>query len=166
MKNIVVYLILLISIQTYSQKSKLSIFDNLVAKTWKAEGNWENGSKFKQEIKIWYSLDSTIVITNAIGFIDKEQTKLGLRNHGIRQFDGPSGSIKFWEFDVFGGLTTGTVFAKGKDIVYQYEYGGTMVTDMWEYIDDSTYDFKVGSYENGTWKQIYLNVQFKEVDEK
>ena len=51
---------------TYGQKSQLSIFDNLVAKTWKAEGKWGDGSNFKQELKINYSLDSTLVIVNSI----------------------------------------------------------------------------------------------------
>ena len=166
MIRLVPILILLISITTYSQTSKLSIFDNIVSKTWKAKGNWGDGSKFEQEIKFKYSLDSTVVITNAIGFVDKEQTKLGLRNHGIRQFDKQSENIKFWEFDVFGGLTKGVVFSEGKNIIYQYEYGGTMVTDIWEYVDDSTYNFKVGSYEDGTWKQIYLDTKFVQIEEK
>ncbi|MCK0191412.1 hypothetical protein [Arenibacter sp. F20364] len=164
MKNIVfIPLMLLIPILTLGQHPELAIFDNLVAKIWKAEGNWGDGSKFKQEIKIEYLLDSTIVIAKSVGFIDKAQTKLGLRNHGIRQFDKVSNSIKFWEFDIFGGLTEGIVFAEGKNIIYQYSYGDSIVTDMWEYIDGSTYNFKVGNYQNGNWKQVYLNTQFIEV---
>lgn len=166
MKNIALLLILLIPIMAFGQNSRLSIFDNLVAKTWKAEGNWGDGSKFKQEIKINYSLDSTIIIAHSIGFIDKEQTKLGLRNHGIRQFDKKSNSIKFWEFDVWGGLTEGIVISEGKNIIYQYNYGGSSVTDMWEYVNDSTYNFKVGDYKDGVWKQLYLSTQFKAIEEK
>ena len=150
----------------FGQKSKLSIFDNLVAKKWKAEGNWEDGSKFKQELKINYSLDSTIIIVNSTGFIDKEQTKLGLRNHGIRQYDEQSKSLKFWEFDTFGGRTEGIILSEGKNIIYQYNYGDSILTDMWEYIDDSTYNFKVGDYKNGVWIQLYLSSQFKEFKEK
>lgn len=164
-KNII-FVLLFIPVMTFSQNSQLSIFNNLVSKTWKAEGNWGDGSKFKQEIQFTLSLDNTIIITNSIGFIDKEQTKLGLRNHGIRQFDKKSNSIKFWEFDIFGGLTEGVVFSEGKNIVYQYNYGGSFVTDMWEYVDESTYNFKVGDYKDGVWKQIYLNTQFKVVEEK
>ncbi|WP_281991440.1 hypothetical protein [Aquimarina aggregata] len=163
MKNVFVILLFFVSIKVFNQDSKLSMFDNLVEKTWKAEGNWGDGSKFVQEIKFEYSLDSTLVITNAIGFVDKEQTKLGKRNHGIRQFDKESNSIKFWEFDVFGGLTEGVVFSKDKNIIYQYEYGGSNVTDMWEYVNDSTYNFKVGNYKDGVWKQLYLSTQFIEV---
>ena len=96
----------------------------------------------------------------SIGFVDKAQTKLGPRNHGVRQFDEETNTIKFWEFDVFGGLTKGTVFAEGKNILYQYKYGNSVVTDMWEYVDDATYNFKVGNYENGKWKQVYLSTKF------
>ena len=161
MKVTVSIILFLASFLNYGQNSKLSAFNNLVSKTWKAEGNWGDGSKFMQETDFKYSLDSTIVIVNSIGFINKEQTKLGKRNHGIRQFDNKTNSILFWEFDIFGGLTKGTVSSKEKNIIYTYDYGGSTVTDMWEYIDDSTYNFRVGSYENGTWKQVYLSTQFK-----
>ncbi|WP_411028817.1 hypothetical protein [Spongiimicrobium sp. 3-5] len=164
MKNNILLLILWIPLVTCAQNTDLSIFDNLVTKTWKAEGNWGDGSKFKQEIVFTYALDSTIILVNSKGFINKEQTKLGVRNHGVRQFDKKSDQIKFWEFDVFGGLTEGTVFSEGKNILYKYSYGDSTVTDMWEYVDDSTYNFKVGNYEDGNWKQIYLNTQFKAVE--
>ncbi|MEM6720550.1 MAG: hypothetical protein AAF611_14580 [Bacteroidota bacterium] len=147
---------------SFAQNSKLAIFDNLVSKTWKAEGKWGDGSKFVQEITFTYSLNKTIVLAESIGFVDKAQTKLGPRNHGVRQFDTKTNTIKFWEFDIFGGLTEGTVVAEGKNIIYQYKYGNAVVTDMWEYVDDSTYNFKVGNYENGEWKQVYLSTQFVE----
>ncbi len=160
-KTIISSLALFFSIVTYGQPPKLSIFDNLVGKTWKAEGNWGDGSKFFQEITIAYSLDSTIVVAKSIGFVDEKQTSLGLRNHGIRQVDTETNSIKFWEFDVFGGLTEGKVSSQDKNIIYRYDYGGTTVTDMWEYVNDSTYTFKVGDYDNDSWKQVYLETQFR-----
>ena len=166
MKNMAIVLMFLLPLVTFGQKSELSIFDVLVAKTWKAEGNWRDGSKFIQEITMDYSLDSTIIIVHTIGFIDKEQTTLGARNHGVRQFDKESKTILFWEFDVFGGLTKGVVFTEDKNIFYQYEYGGSTVTEMWEYVDASTYHFKVGNYEDGIWKQTYLSTQFREVKKK
>ncbi len=164
MKIKIQILILLIPTLSIGQNNTHSIFKNLVGKTWKAEGNWGDGSKFSQEINFTYSLDSLIVISESIGFIDKAQTKLGKRNHGIRQYEKESKTIKFWEFDVFGGLTTGAVFAEGKNIIYQYEYGDSKVTDMWEYVNDSTYNFKVGEYVKGQWSQIYLNTQFKQIN--
>jgi len=159
----VVLLLLLIPMTIFSQNSELSMFDNLVDKKWKAEGTWENGTIFKQEIEINYSLDRMIVLTNSKGFIDKEQIKFGLRNHGIRMFDKKSDSVKFWEFDIFGKLTEGVVLSIEKNIIYQYAYGNSFLTEMWEYVNDSTYNFKIGSYENGVWKKLYLTTQFIEI---
>ena len=160
LKKTLIFL-LLIPFFANAQKNELSIFDNLVGKTWKATGEWGDGSKFRQEVTLEYSLDRTLIIVNTIGFTDDKQTQVGLRNHGIRQYDKTSKKILFWEFDIFGGLTKGTVFSEGKNIIYQYEYGGTTVTDMWEYVNDSTYNFKVGNYNDGKWKQVYLNTQFR-----
>ncbi len=144
-----------------AQSEHLEAFDNLIGKTWVADGKWGNGSRFYQEIDYAYSLDSAIIIANSLGFVDQEQTKLGARNHGIRRYDAQSGKIMFWEFDVFGGLTEGTITIDGNNIRYQYDYGGTMVTDLWEYVDEDTYNFKVGSYGEEGWKQLYLETQFR-----
>ncbi|NAY91174.1 hypothetical protein GTQ34_04510 [Muricauda sp. JGD-17] len=115
---------------------------------------------FKQEITFSYSLDSTLVIAESKGFTDKEQRAFGPRNHGVRKFDPKTNSIKFWEFDIFGGTTEGTVKSRDKDILYTYDYGATKVTDYWKYIDEDTYDFIVGVYKKGEWEQIYLKTQF------
>ena len=154
----------LIPVCSIGQNQALSIFDNIVDKTWKAEGNWGNGSPFYQEIDARYGLNKSVVIVESIGFVDEAQTKLGLRNQGIRQYDAKCECLRFWEFDVFGGLTEGVVFQEGKNIVYQYDYGGSKVTDMWEYVDNNTYNFKVGAYKDGKWEQVYLNTQFKSVN--
>ena len=145
----------------YGQHDKLAIFDNLIGKTWKADGKWGDGSQFKQETTFQFGLDSMLVVAKSKGFTNREQTVYGSRNHGIRKYDAKTNSIKFWEFDIFGGTTKGTVKTKGKDIIYTYAYGESVVTDYWAYVDDYTYDFTVGSYEDGEWKQTYLATQFK-----
>ncbi len=161
MKNtITIFLLFFVSMAVIAQDTELSIFENLVNKTWKAHGNWGDGSKFMQEITFKYDLEKTIITAKSKGFIDKEQTQIGDRNVGVRKFDTASKTIKFWEFDVFGGVTEGKVIAEGKNIIYQYQYGTSVVTDMWEYVNDNTYNFKVGTYEKGVWKQIYLSTQF------
>ena len=145
----------------FCQDNNLSIFENLTTKTWSAQGTWGDGSPFRQELTFRYSLDSTIVIVDTKGFTDKEQKVFGPRNHGLRKYDKSKNEIQFWEFDVFGGVTKGTVTSKGKDILYKYSYAGTNVTDYWEHIDDSTYNLKIGVYENGEWKKTFSNVVFK-----
>jgi len=162
--RILVITFLLISHISIAQKNTLTnTFDHLVNKTWKADGKWGDGSKFKQEIHFKYSLNKSIVIAESIGFTDKKQTKLGLRNHGIRRYDSESKEIHFWEFDVFGGLTEGKIIATDDDLYYQYKYGNSIITDGWEKVNNTTYNFKVGEYVDGTWKQLYLETQFIQV---
>ncbi len=167
-KNYITALITLMAFAySYCQNSDLSIYKNLVDKTWKLEGTWGDGSKLKQEITFEYHLNKSIVIAKTIGYTNKAQTKFGERNYGIRKYDATSKQIKFWEFDVFGGVTTGKIYLEGKNIVHQYQYGDdTTLTDMWEYVDDSTYNLKIGKYKNGIWEQVYLNTPIKLVNIK
>ncbi|MHA7056151.1 hypothetical protein ACWGOQ_0002955 [Aquimarina sp. M1] len=97
-----------------------------------------------------FDLNNTLLIAKSKGFTDKQQTKYGWRNHGIRKFDTKMKTIKFWEFDVFGGGTKGTVTTDGKNIIYRYQYRESLVTDFWEHVDNHTYNFKVEDYEKGT----------------
>ena len=156
-----IVLMFLLSLTIWSQENKLQGFDNLVNKTWIANGEWSNGTKFKQEVHFTYDLNKSLVIVNSKGFINQEQTEYGNRNHGVRQYNAKEDEIEFWEFDVFGGVTKGTVEFKDKDIVYRYNYGESVVTDYWEYIDSETYNFTVGSYKDGKWEALYLQTEFK-----
>ena len=61
---------------------------------------------------------------------------------------------------MFGGLTEGFVKVEGKNLFYQYEYGGMTITDGWEYVDENTYDYKVGQYKEGEWVQTFLDTRF------
>lgn len=164
MINKLLALIFCIPIIAFAQQKELSVFDNLINKTWEASGFWNDGSEFKQKINFKYSLNNSIVITETTGFINKEQNKLGLRNYGIRQYDKNTNEINFWEFDVFGELTKGTVLADGKNLIYQYKYGNLLITEKWEFINNFTYNFKVGVYKKGAWEQVYLNTKFTRVD--
>ena len=161
MKKCFLLCILFLVTNMYGQNNPLSIFETLMNKTWFAEGNWGDGSKFKQEITFSYDLGNTLVIAHSKGYTNTEQTEYGARNHGIRKYNPETNVIDFWEFDVFGGVTQGTVKTEGKNIIYTYSYGESIVTDMWEYVDENTYNFKVGSYSDGHWKQVYLSTQFR-----
>lgn len=146
-----------------AQDDPLRTFEPLVNTRWAAEGNWGDGSAFKQQVFFRYNLKKKIVIARSDGFTNTEQTAFGSRNYGIRHYDSITGKIKFWEFDVFGSLTMGEVIADGKNILYQYDYGDSRLTDMWEYVNDSTYNFIVGSYNNKQWGQRFLETQFKRI---
>ncbi|MCB0641448.1 MAG: hypothetical protein KDC44_07395, partial [Phaeodactylibacter sp.] len=128
--------------------------------------SWGDGSAFRQEVEFEYALEGMIVLAHSKGFTNAAQNAYGPRNHGIRKYDPDTGEIRFWEFDIYGGVTEGTVIAKDRSILYQYDYGGDQLTDMWEYLNDSTYQFKVGFYEDGKWTQVFLQTEFQQVSEK
>ncbi len=153
--------VFLIPIIVLGQSKHLKGFENLVGKTWKAEGEWSIGGKFKQEISYNYDLQGTIVVTNTKGFTNGKQTKYGSRNHGVRQYNANDKTVEFWEFDVFGGKTKGIVKIKDKDIWYQYEYGDIIITDWWQYVDDKTYKYSVGIYKEDKWQNVYLETYFR-----
>ena len=163
MININKYLILffLMPLFVIGQANQIQGFENLVNKTWIADGEWSNGSQFKQEVYYSYSLNKTIVIADSKGFTNQEQTEYGIRNHGIRQYNKTKNTVEFWEFDVFGGVTKGTVEIIDKNICYRYIYGEATVTDFWEYVNDSTYNYTVGIYKDDKWDAIYLQTVFK-----
>lgn len=121
MKKIFV-LILLLPMLLNAQENPLEIFKPLENFIWKAKGKWSDGSTFKQEVSLKFLLDNKIVKVESKGYTNKEQTEFGLRNYGIRQYDVKSKTIRFWEFDIFGTLTEGTVESEGKNLIYKYDY--------------------------------------------
>ena len=163
MKKTLAILLILISTIAKAQDHPLSVFDNLVGKTWVIEGKWTDGSVFKQETSFEYGLNKTIVKEKTFGFINEKRTEYGERNHGIQQFDQESGSIKFYVFDVFGGKTEGTVRIDKKDIGYYYAYQDSQLVDYWEYKDDQTYTLKIaGVKENGDMDKIYMEADVRQ----
>lgn len=165
-------LIVLFTFEISDAKSQndLGIFENLLNKTWVAEGTWGDGSAFKQELYFEKELGGKLIHVTSHGFIDKEQTKTGKRNIGIRSWSEEEGKVKFTEYDVFGGVTTGTVESNEKgDLIYSYNYGGYDLTDYWEKVNDNEYLFTVGLFNNGKWESKYLetkmeNKKFKETE--
>ena len=154
-------LFLYFSLAVGAQSAFEQAFNNLFDKTWKADAKWGDGSSFKQEVTFEPFLDARVVIAKSKGYVDQDQSKYGWRNFGIRSFEEKNGKVHFWEFDVFGGLTKGEVLIKGKDIYYQYLYGEMLITDLWEFVNDSTYNYQVGVFENDSWQQTFLQTTFK-----
>jgi len=146
----------------WGQSKGLEGFNKLVGKTWKASGQWSNGSNFEQEVYFSFDLDQQIVLAETLGYVDEKQKELGKRNHGVRLYNATTEKLEFWEFDRFGGVTNGQLMVEGNTIYYFYSYGGTDLTDCWEYIDVNTYKFTVGVYNNGSWEKTYLTTEFKQ----
>ena len=139
----------------------LAPLNMLSDKTWMIEATWADGSVFKQEITGEYKLNENLLITKTMGFINPERTLVGERSYGVRKYDEDSKSILFWEFDTFGGVTTGEIQARGKDLWYIYNYGESTIADIWEYLDDETYAFRVVQYDNAEVGNVYLKGAYK-----
>ena len=160
----VIVLFLSSAFNTYSQTDHpLSVFVPLLDRTWMASGKWNDGNPFQQEITFEEALSGSIIKTTSDGYLDEEKTIWGHRNHGIRQWDQSDEIIKFWEYDVYGGVTTGTVTVDDKNFYYQYNYGegeSLVVTDYWQFVDRDTYSVTVGIYKDGSWSEKYLETNF------
>ncbi len=158
MKKIYLTFVLLVLVVSYVQSQNVftGAFDNLVGKTWSAEGQWPNGGLFKQETYFEYGLNGTIVIGKTKSFTDADQTVWGDRNYGIRQFNSETGKIEFHEFDVYGNVTRGRVETDGKNIHYYYDYGGKKLLDSWIYLSDSNYTLRVSEIPDEGDPIVYL----------
>lgn len=162
MKTFITILTLLLSsFVCHGQQNPLVGFEALFGKTWLAEGTWGDGSAFRQEVTFEYSLGQQLIIAKSKGYTDQAQTTFRARNHGIRKYDSETKKILFWEFDIFGGVTTGEVLLEGKNITYKYEYESTTLLDTWTYINDSTYSFTVSRWDGGNATNTYLETEFK-----
>lgn len=143
----------------------MQAFENLVGGSWKAEGEWGDGTPFKQHIEFEWGLSQTIIKSKTFGNISTEGNEFGLRNVGIRAWSSEDSVMVFWEFDIFGGITEGTVKAKGKDVYYHYTYdagqGPMELTDAWIFKDNDTYEFIVGVFREGKWEQQYLSTRME-----
>lgn len=143
----------------HTQSSFPAVIDVLMNKTWTAEGEWNNGDRFKQSMTFSRKLNGAFVMTETQGYLDQKTALFGPRSHGIRLFDKKTGTYRFWEFDVSGGVTSGELTFVDKDMYYTYRYGDAMVTDHWDYVDDNTFNYTIGIKEDGGWKEVYLETQ-------
>ncbi|MFN7115944.1 MAG: hypothetical protein ACK4TA_04045, partial [Saprospiraceae bacterium] len=138
------------------------VYANLVGGKWETKGQWASGAAFHQEITVEWELTKNIFIVKTHDYVDSKQFDQAMRNYGIRAWDNATQTMQFWEFDVFGGVVTGTVQVQSNHLYHIYQYpdkkGGTMtLADVWEYVDKDTYNFKVCTYENGKPGKVFMN---------
>lgn len=160
--HILLILSFTLSFQLQAQdENPLAFLEKLMGKTWVIDAEWGDGSVFRQEITVSYGLQGNIIIFETKGFIDAERTQFGDRSFGVRKYDTESEKVLFWEFDTFGGVTTGEIKQKGKDIWFIYRYGGSTIADIWEYLDDETFAFRVVAYDNNQIGELYLKGAYR-----
>ena len=167
MRTIIILLLSIFSISAIGQTkelTKLNGFSNLIGGTWLTETEWSNGNQFKQEIIFEWGLNHKIVKVKTLGTVDQRTKEYGLRNEGIRAWNAQDSTIQFWEFDVFGGITSGLCYFDGKDLHYEYEYHSQKLRESWLFIDSDTYEYKVSSLLNGKIDKVYMESVYKRTE--
>jgi hypothetical protein len=139
-------------------------FSPLVGKTWRAAGKWWSGVEFRQEVRFDWNLEKQIVVAAGKGFIEPPTQAWGQRNFGTRYWNKEENTFQFSNHELSGGKTEGTITLKDGDIYYHYDYNGIQMTDLWEKVDEKTYNFKVGLFEDGKWTKEFLNTQFTDIN--
>ena len=149
-----------------TKEETYKIYANLVGGKWDTKGKWQSGAEYHQELIVDMELTKNIFTVKTYDHIDSKQFDNSQRNYGIRTWDSKEQKMKFWEFDVFGGITTGEVFIDNNNIYHIYQYPdnkGGMITlaDAWIYVDIDTYSFKVCEYTDGKPGKEYMTSTYK-----
>lgn len=164
MRTIFILALLFTSFIANSQNT-IMLFDNLVDKVWIAEGNWEDGTPFKQELTFTKDLNNKIVKVETKGFTNNKNSSWGKRSFGVRYWNEKENKLMFTEHDVFGNMTTGIVTSNPKgDIIYTYQYEGSTLTDYLKYLDNNTYELTIGILENNRFIQTFLKTKLTVMD--
>ena len=150
---------------TLTKEEAYRAYANLVGK-WETKGKWANGSDFHQEIVVETELTENIFIVKTHDYVDSKQFDNARRNYGIRAWDKDEQKMKFWEFDVFGGIISGEVIIDGLDMYHVYEYqmkDGSKQTlaDAWIFVDKDTYAYKICAFEGGKAGKEYMSATYK-----
>jgi hypothetical protein len=162
-------LIVCLLMKSYAQPTREAAFETLgalVGGTWTYEGTWPNGEPFKQEIVCKWGLNNQIIKVETKGVIDREAKIYGLRNEGVRAWDVDKQQMKFFEFDVFGGVTEGCCVFEFDRFHYEYYYQVAgkreLFRDTWRKIDKDTYEFSVNMKVEDGWK-VYTTNTYKRI---
>ena len=156
-----------ISLQSLAQspQEEVDFWSEFHETKWQCTGIWSDGSPFKQELHFEWDIPGKVVHTTTWGNTSLTDFEWGIRSSGIRMIE----QHQFWEFDVFGNVTTGTFLIEGQNLYYSYAYDteqGTMqLTDGWEVDTTGNYIFRVGNYQDGAWKTVWMKATCERVQE-
>lgn len=173
MKQLFVFIFLFVLIsevfsQVLTREDAIRQYSALTGATWETRGKWKSGADYHQTIVVETELTRNIFIVKTQDYIDSKKYDNARRNYGIRAWDNQEKKMKFWEFDVFGGITTGEVKFEGNNIYHIYQYpakDGSIkwLADAWIYVDKNTYVFKVCEYDNGKLGKELLKSEYKRI---
>jgi hypothetical protein len=150
--------------QRSEKETLFAFFATLAGGEWHGTGRWASGGSFVQVHRYERAPDGIIVRAQTL-IPDSASGRLIVRAEGVRAWDQAAGLMRFWEFDRAGGITSGRVGVQDDVVYYEYQYaiGGQERTlrDTWRANADGAYDYRVGIWQDGSWKQIFLDAQFR-----
>ena len=144
-----------------------AFFEHLVGGTWEADGTWQNGSPFVQHQQYAWGPGKAFIMVKSFGPVESTAggTDMEWRNEGIRAWDADSGTMRFWEFDRYGGITTGGVSLQGDVLVYDYVYtsdGADMhIRETLSIQSPSSIGYRIGTWTDGSWSQLMLETTLR-----
>lgn len=125
------------------------------------EAKWPNGQVFKQEVIYEWALNKKLLKVKTYGTINPETGEYGLRNEGFRAWDSETEKILFWEFDIFGGITSGECVLENGAYHFEYFYKINdevrKMRDSWTPVDENSYKYEVVMREGGAWSKVLLS---------
>lgn len=157
---VLIFLIILPVFLKAQEFSSLNKFSDLTEGIWLTEGKWANGESFKQEVDFSWGLNQKIIKVKTYGTINPETKEYGLRNEGIRSYNVKDSVIQFWEFDIYGGVTSGICYFENRNLYYEYDYNGEKLREAWLYVNDNTYNYQIGSLKNGKLDKVYMKSSY------
>ncbi|MBA4055162.1 MAG: hypothetical protein C0490_10650 [Marivirga sp.] len=165
MKSILLILLLASPSIAFSQiPGPLSAFENLIGGRWETRGTWGDGKEFHQAKEHIWELTKHIMIVKTYDFVDAKKFDNSLRNYGVRAYDSLSNQVNFYEFNSFNSLVSGKCTVEGKNIFFHYDYQmgdqTIQLTDSWVFVNKDTYEYKIGIFSNGDWKQVFLSTVY------
>jgi hypothetical protein len=164
-RNIIFVFLVLSSLIVGAQRNPMGAFKYLVGSSWVSEGMQLGGFEGETVHEMELGLDGKIVKVRTFT-TDPNTGELGIRNEGIRTYNAKTDRLEFYEFDKFGGITTGTIRTQGKNIHFEYTYDGLAVRESWIYKTENEYHFILGTWEDGEWSKKFYETIFKKIPTK
>ena len=140
-----VFISLTLTAQEDNPLNKLAF---LAESDWAETGTWlRSGKEFNQKMKGEWGLNKKIIKLKIDGVVNMETGERGLRNEGIFAYDSFNQQLKYYVFDVYGGLAeSDVVFEEDKiHIKYQVPLQGKLTDfrDTWTRIDEDSFDYEI-----------------------
>lgn len=141
--------------QNEERKEAYAAFDVFLGGSWEIDAFFLDGKRLMQKFEITKGANGQIFHSKT--WQKNDAGEYQLHSEGVRSWDEMSRSFKFWEWGVDGSSVSGSIVIEGKNILYIYEYGDEIVTDVYSYERDGLFEYIIGVKEGDKWANVYAN---------